>query len=330
MILSPEEAEARVAALLGGGVVEQEVPAPPAYRFIRPFAEAANDYVELIINEEGRWLFGIEQLDAMVRGVGRGELCYVTGRPHSGKTQLVLQSIANNPDKHCLVFTLDEVDSLLLAKLVSMTRSIDNETLEQRIKERNKDIIDLTKHVAAHDFGNLIVIDQPLTFRQMQDALTEAQQYWQADCDSVVIDFLEQLPGSGDFEGVAAKSTQLKQWCKRNDVPLICLHQAGRSSGPRGQAAGMEAMRYGGEHDAMFVLEVFRKRDDESLDAFQRQQEENTVTVNVAKNKRPPCKVGEIDLFIHPKFGYIRPIKDGDKHVPGTKLTAAQAAALRS
>ena len=140
---------------------------PRKYRYIRPFSDAAEDLIDICQNTDGRWMFGIQSIDAMTRGLGRGELMYVTGRAHSGKTQLCLQSIANNPNAHVMLFTPDEVDVLVLSKLVSIVRGIDGEQLEHRIRNNDAHTIDIVRRCAADDFRNMIVIDQSLTFDQM-------------------------------------------------------------------------------------------------------------------------------------------------------------------
>jgi hypothetical protein len=85
-------------------------------------------------------------------------------------------------------------------------------------------------------------------------------------------------------------------------------------------------MRYGGETEAIMVLEVYRRRDDESLDEVDRRRFANSVTVSVAKNKRPPSKRGEVDLYIHPENGSIRPLRDEDMLTFGVPVTTAEDA----
>ncbi len=296
----------------------------PVYRHIRPFKQAAENLVQFLQNKDGRWMFGVKELDAMIRGVGRGELMYVTGRAHSGKTQLVLQSIANNPDARVLLFTPDEVAELVLSKLVSMTHDIDGEELEQRIKQGDPEIVTLVNSIAEDTYANLLVIDDSLTFDQMTTALNEAEDFWGGPADVVIIDFLELLPGDGEHGGVTAKSQELKRWTKNAGVPMVCLHQSSRSGGPRGQAAGMSGMRYGGETEAIFVVEVFRKREDVSLDDDDKARHQNTISFNVAKNKRPPSLTGEYDLHIHPRTGRVRSLNPGE----GMSVVEARAAEL--
>ncbi len=48
-------------------------------------------------------------------------------------------------------------------------------------------------------------------------------------------------------------------------------------------------MRYGGENEATYVVEVFRKCQDETLDAYEREAEQNSITVGVFR-VHPPAQ----------------------------------------
>lgn len=284
-----------------------------SYSYIQPFASAADSLIEVVTNIEGRWMFGIPEIDQLVRGLGNGELMYVTGVSHSGKTQVILQGLANNPDARVIFFTPDEVDSLILTKLVGITNGISGEDLEHRIKLGDEQALEVVRRVASETFKNLIVVDDALTFEQMSVAVAEAEDMWGAPAQLVIIDFLELLPGDGEgSEGVAWKSQELKRWTKVCNVPTLCIHQASRTSGKRGQGRGMEGMRYGGENDAIFVLEVYRKADDKDLEEIERDRLRDTVTVDVVKNKRPPCKKGSNDLYLDPDCGAVRSLRPSD------------------
>lgn len=295
--------------------VEQEIEAISAkYQYVRPFTLAAKGYLDLVTNPEGRFMLGLQDVDAKTRGFGRGELIYITGRAHSGKTQVVMNALNNNPQAKVIFFTPDEVKELILAKLVALRYGVSAEDVERLVKLGDEQMIRLI-HQTTEVFRNLIVIDDSLTLQQMRVAVEEARDLWGHHGDAVVIDFLELIPGEADSTGVAQKSQDLKRWTKEVDLPVICLHQASRSSGDRGKAAGMGAMRYGGESEAIFVLEVYRKRENPDLTEHERALEANSVTINVAKNKRPPCHTGEVDYFLDPDTGLIRPFQPDDRTV---------------
>lgn len=326
-ILSLDDIKAAIAVRQTEEQVVEVEEAKKKYQYVRPFTSAAEGLIDYAQNPAGRFMLGIRDIDAMTRGFGKGELTYITGRAHSGKTQLLLQAISNSPSTRVVLFTPDEVAELVLSKLVAMHYNISAEDVEARIKEGDQNTIDMVRRAAAHDFRNLIVVDDSLTLNQMGRALEEAEDWWGAKAEVVIIDFLELIPGEDNGpEGVNAKSQALKRATKHWDVPVLCLHQASRSSGPRGKAAGMGAMRYGGETEAIMVLEVYRRRDDETLDEIDRRRYANSITVSVAKNKRPPSKRGEVDLYIHPEHGTIRPLRDEDLLTFGVPVTTADDA----
>lgn len=241
--------------------------------------------------------------------------------------QLLLQAVCNNPDKRILWITPDEVSEMVLAKLIAMSKGINAEDIEKRIKAGDADTLRMVRHVAAHDFKNLLVVDDSVSLGKMTKALQEAEDWWGSPADLVVFDFLELLEGDNDdASGLSSKSQRLKRWTKENDVPVICIHQASRTSSARGTSAGMESMRYGGETEAIAVLVVYRKRDNEAMDEWDRNRHAHTLTVHLAKNKRPPSKLGEVDLFIDPNTGAIRPLKDDDLLAMGVPLRTAEQA----
>lgn len=310
------------------GHMEDALEVAQMYRHVKPLTLAADGLIEYMSNPEGRFMSGITELDAMTRGFGRGELCLTIGRPHSGKTQLILNMMINNlRNKRIILFTPDEVSELVLSKLVSIKYGINAEEIEKRVKEGDRATVDLVKKAAAVDFRNLIVIDESLSFRGMTDAFNEAQDYWGESCDLVVVDYLELLPGDLEGgEGVVAKAQGMKRWTKNANVPVVCLHQASRSSGARGQAAGMSAARFGGEAESIFMIEVFRKREDEAMDDFDRRRHANTLSINLAKNKRPPSKVGMFDVFLDPATGLVRALQPDDMIATGVPVSTIEDA----
>lgn len=324
-VLSLDEIQARIADRRQGEVVAEATAIQQKYRWVKPLASAAEGLIEVIQNAEGRFMLGLPDVDAMTRGFGRGELAYVTGRAHSGKTQILLNAIVNNPSAHVIVFTPDEVAELVLSKLVSIRHNINAEILESRIKAGDQGALELVRR-SAQDFRNLLVIDDSLRLQEMTDAVNEAQDFWGERVDAIIYDFLELLPGESDADGVSSKSKALKRWTKHVDAPVLCVHQSAKSIAPRGQSAGMDAMRYGGDTEAIFVLEVFRKRDDVTMDDFDRRRHANTVTVNVAKNKRPPSHTGVVDLYLHPDTGFVRRLEPDDMVTLGVPVSTVEAA----
>ncbi len=327
VVLSLEQIQASIKERTQEDHAEAAEQAERRYRYVKPLTSAADGLIEYMSNPEGRFMTGITELDAMTRGFGRAELAMVTGRAHSGKTQILLNAIVNNPTKRIVLFTPDEVSELVLSKLVSIKHGINAEDVEKRVKAGDQQVIDLVKRAASHDFRNLIVVDDSLTLKQCADALAECEDHWGSPAELAIFDYLELIPGEdGAGSDVIHKAQSLKRFTKHANIPVICLHQASRSSGNRGQAAGMGAMRYGGEAESIFVIECFRKREDEQLDDFDRRRHANTLSINLAKNKRPPSKVGLFDVFMDPATGAVRALQPDDMVVAGVPVTTVEGA----
>jgi replicative DNA helicase len=323
-VLTAEQIKARIQERQNGeAATQRELDAADAaarYKYVRPLSVAADGLIDFITNPDGRMMLGVSDVDAMMRGAAKGEMVFVAGRAHSGKTQLVLNAIVNNPEKRGIFFTPDEVSELVLSKLVSIRHGVNAEDVEKRIREGDDYTKDLVRRAASKDFANLVVIDETLSIDEMTQAVNEAQDYWGETVDYVVYDFLELLPGDGDAQGVSNKSKALKRWLKHIGAVGFIIHQSSKSNAPRGKSGGLDGMRYGGDTEAIFVLEVYRKSDDGDLDDFDRRRHANTVTVNLCKNKRPPSKKGEVDLYLDPATGFIRRLDPEDMVVMGTKL----------
>jgi replicative DNA helicase len=309
--LTLEQIRASIAERQQAETVEQT----SRLHYVKPLSVAAEALIDVFQNPEGRFMFGIRPLDVMLRGVGKGELCLIVGRAHSGKSALALQAVVNNPNAKVLWFQWDESALLLLAKLCSVVTGTNGEKIEQAVRSGDAATIESIRRIATQTFRNLVVIDEPLGLEDMGIALCEAEQWWSkhnddAVVDAVILDFLELLPGDQDATGVDAKVKGLKRWGKVHNVPLLCIHQANRSAGHRGKTIGMDSAKFGGDAEATMVLGVSRRRDDPELDPADFERVKDQITINVDKNKRPGGKRGAVDFYLDPDTGGIFPLDD--------------------
>lgn len=292
------------------------------YRFVRPLSEAADSLIDFMQNSDGRLMLGLPEIDLLTRGFGPGELIYITGYTHSGKTQVALTAIVNNRDRRFVVFTMDEPVELVLTKLVCARTGSNAERLEERIKANDAEAIARVRRIAAEDFSNVIVIDQSMTLDKMSAAIKEAEDYWGAPVDCAMIDYLE-LMGNAEGVDVEEASQKLKGWVMSHDFPTICLHQGSRGNSAGGQRLTLRSMKYAGEQEAIMVLGVRRKRDDEDLDDYERLREANTVEISILKNKRPPSKIGESTFYMEPASGLVLPLSHRPEALTGVAAVRA-------
>lgn len=318
---------ARIAAYQESAARAQVRAVESQYMYVRPLLGAANDLIDWMANIERRLMFGLPEIDAALRGIARGELAYLTGKAHAGKTQVVLHMVCANPELRILYFTPDEVDNLVVAKLVALVHGLNAEELERRVRSGDRRVHNLIRATTTDAFPQLAVVDQALSFDQMSVALHEHEDYWGGACDVVVVDYLDLLPGGADFNSTKTKSVHLKRWVKRHRVAGVCIHQPKRGGAWRGQTIGMDDLNQAGETEATFVLGVFRKREDAEADEMYRRTHRDTVSIHVDKNKRPPNHTGTYDYHLDPETGRIRQLRPEDFVVPGVPVPSASVAA---
>ena len=242
-----------------------------------------------------------------------------SGNSHAGKTQLINSAICNNRDRRILFFSMDDPAEMILIKLTCMQQGVDAETLERHIRDDEQDGRKALRRAATSDFSKLIVVDESMGLGALTKAVEEATDYWGAPPECVFIDYLQSLEGNGSSDdedgGVRQKIQGIKRWVKNKPFPTVVVHQNTRSKGGPGARITMTSGAYGGEQQSTMLIGVRRKRDDEDLDQWERDQNENTVTLHIVKNKRPPCKVTPIDgvdFFMSPTTGAIRLLRDED------------------
>ena len=279
--------------------------------------------VGFIRNPTERWYLGFPEFDLATRGVGRGEVLMVLGRSHTGKSQILLNSIVwnlvNHHDNHAVIFSLDEPRELVLMKMFCLLKGRSSEDVEDAIKAGDKDTLSDLERAATQELSRVAIVDEAIHLDEMARVLDEARAWWGADPNFCMIDYLELLPGGdSDAAGVTGKAQAVKRWAKEQRVPLGLVHQSGRGSSPPGQAAGLYGGRYGGEQEAIFVLEVYRKKDRGDLSHWETQYHENSVNMNLCKNKRT-AKLLDQTYYMDPVCGHVHPYHE--ELIPDTTRT---------
>jgi replicative DNA helicase len=331
--LADDTIKARLAALVDGGAAslgEVGVPTSALASPIRSLADAAENLVKTLKMDTGISL-GLSRIDVLTRGFLPTDLVVVTGFTHSGKTQLILTMILNNPDKHILFVSLDDPIEMILAKLIAMETGEPAEELERRIRAGDERAVQLVRDAARERFSNLLVVDDVIGLNAIQNAVAEAESRWGAPCDALILDYVELIPGGvseDEHSSVKRKMNDLKGMAKHAKYPIVALHQGTRLNAQPGQPITITSLGYSGEQQATIIIGARRKKMDAKLDQAERPFHEKTITVHVVKNKRPGGKLthyfGE-DFHMTPETGRIRPLKDADYRTENSAAAAAEA-----
>jgi replicative DNA helicase len=278
--------------------------------------------IGFIRNPAERWYLGFPEIDLATRGVGKGEVLLVVGRSHTGKSQILLNSIVtnlvNDPNAHVVIFSMDEPRELVAMKLFCLLQGRSSTDVEEAIKAGDRNVLDALGLASERELSRVAIIDESMSLEAMSAAMDEAREWWGANPSFCMIDYLElMVGGDADATGVTSKAQALKRWAKTERVPVGLVHQAGRTAGERGKAAGIHAGRYGGEQEAIFVIEVYRKKDQTDLSDWETKYHANSINMNICKNKRT-ARLLDQTYYLDPECGHVHPyweelIPDGNQ-----------------
>lgn len=324
-----------------------------AYAHYKPLVEAADEFIRWAERPQDRVYTGIPSLDKAMRGTGPGEVTLIQGFTHSGKTLVATELLLNNPHINIVLFTPDETRPLVLTKLASARHGVDIRALERRIQDDDNTARTLLIDTAK-EFGKLAVFDESVTVTDMSRMMDEVRHATQEQVKAVIFDYAALLEGAED---VKAKLTALKAWGKRENVAMFVIHQASRTSGSAGKKMSIDSGEYGGEQQATHVIGVRRKKyahyaqiasleekianasNPTAIESYHSRikelrevlipQDENTITISLVKNKRPPCElVDDEDYLIDSDTGKLR--RQEAHHNQYGHMVRTTKAALRS
>jgi len=285
-------------------------------------SKVVENLIGFIRNPAERWYLGFPEIDLATRGVGKGEVLLVVGRSHTGKSQILLNSIVtnlvNDPNAHIVIFSMDEPRELVAMKLFCLLQGRSSTDVEEAIKAGDSNVLDALGLASERELSRVAIIDESMSLEGMSAAMDEAREWWGANPSFCMIDYLElMVGGDADATGVTSKAQALKRWAKTERVPVGLVHQAGRTAGERGKAAGIHAGRYGGEQEAIFVMEVYRKKDQTDLSDWETRYHANSINMNICKNKRT-ARLLDQTYYLDPECGHVHPyweelIPDGNQ-----------------
>ena len=224
-------------------------------------------------------LYGLPQIDAWTRGMHRGELIIIAGRPSVGKSSLATQIAAKASMSAKVVFySLEMKSSQVVRKAAcSLTGKTPDELMwdeeaHNKIKQMNLFVCD-----------NLIQ-----TVNAVYESASKLKE--SIGLDLVVIDYLQLLKTEGKFQTreqeISEITRQLKLMARELDVPVLALSQLSRDSEKRGGRPRLSDLRGSGsiEQDADVVFLIHKGTNTELILAKQRDGATGIIEVDFQKN----------------------------------------------
>jgi len=302
--LSAEEAQARVErARVDSTNSPLESP-----RASSPDLPSCLEIAERLILDAGdmssRWSLGIHQIDeALDGGIKPREMLVIAGKAHTGKTVLVVNAVAKNPNSLVMWMSPDEPDLMVLSKILSIRLDMNPREVYDLARKGDEKILKAIRHQSETALRNIRIVDRASISKYQQslrrtenievDTVTAidhmlstwVEEEYGRKADVFVWDFASQLDGI-DLGDDPSKIAALKQIGMKNEAATIVIHQASRGSGNRGAALGIESGRYGGEDLAHFMITVWRPHEEDNLDPEEKAELEKVFGIALVKNKR--------------------------------------------
>ena len=91
--LSEEEVDARLAG------VDLDLLGEQQYKWFRPTSAAVDEWVDYAQRGDNCYYMGLTDIDQKMRGIWPSDVLVVTGRAHSGKSAVILSSMATNASR---------------------------------------------------------------------------------------------------------------------------------------------------------------------------------------------------------------------------------------
>lgn len=305
-----------------------------AFKYYRPLENAANEFISWAENPQNRIYTGVRVFDEAMRGTAPGELTVIQGFTHSGKTLFATEILINNPHVPFTLYTPDETRPLVLTKLTTAVNGVSARELEQRIQKDDEEARQLLIKT-ARAYSKLAIFDESVTLIEMSRMYDEVTDAMGEPPKAFMFDYAKLLKG---YDDVDAAITALKSWGKDHNLPGFVLHQASRTSGSHGRKMEIDSGAYGGEQQATHVIGVRRKKyqhiaainalEEKLANTTNHNQEalyeakireirdillpmdEDTITVSLVKNKRPPCDlIDDQDFKIDTRTGRMTAVR---------------------
>lgn len=242
---------------------------------------------------------GFTDLDRLLGGLQKSDLCIVAGRPGMGKTSWLL-SVALNAARaikgRIAIFSMEMSNEQIVQRLVSSETGISTHVLRQgQLQER-----DWTLFVQATGSlsGLRIYLDDTPALSPVQMRTKCRRLYNEYGLDLIMVDYLQLMSsGTGRQENrvqeISFISRHLKQIARELNVPVLAAAQLSRAVEQRqDKRPQLSDLRESGsiEQDADVVMFIYR---DEVYN--EETERKNQADVIVAKHRNGPT--GTVTLY---------------------------------
>jgi len=260
---------------------------------------------------------GFTELDNKLSGLQPSDMIILAARPSVGKTAFALNIAANAAlqGKSALLFSLEMAKEQLVQRLLCMVGRVDSDRLRKGFLAKNE--FPKVQEAAAKLEKANIFIDESAGLTPLELRSKARRHASQHPLDLIIIDYMQLMHVSSRTENrqneISIISRSIKGLARELSVPIVTLSQLSREAEKDDRGIPKLAhLRESGaiEQDADVVLILARPP------ATEREERENVIIVNVAKQRNGPT--GRFELLFRTNIQRFENLAPGrmDEHVP--------------
>lgn len=267
---------------------------------------------------------GFTELDAKLSGLQPSDMIILAARPSVGKTAFALNIAANAAmdGKAVLLFSLEMAKEQLVQRLLCMVGRVDSDRLRKGFLAKNE--FPKVQQAAAKLVNAKIFIDESAGLTPLELRSKARRQSSQHKLDLIIIDYMQLMHVSSRTENrqneISIISRSIKGLARELSIPIVTLSQLSREAEKDDRGIPKLAhLRESGaiEQDADVVMILARPP------ATEREERENIIIVNVAKQRNGPT--GRFELLFKTniqRFENLAPGRVDGQTPPGTAFSA--------
>jgi len=206
---------------------------------------------------------GWESIDPLILGgIAPGEVFYILGRSHTGKSMFLLNVIRNNQASPSILFTIEMPEHQAITRLTAMVMAQDHDLIQRQM--RNNHLAWEANPLLNYD---TFIVDDSVSFAAMTEVIEKIkhdyfEELWPR---FVCLDYLELVRTDGSrkegYERAEVLARDLKAWSKAMQLPVFVVHQSNMTR-KRWESVDENSARGAGYTEADVVMGVWHPASD--------------------------------------------------------------------
>ena len=275
---------------------------------VEEFIDAEAGLKELVtLLDKGQIHTGFATLDAGLRYTRKTEVVFIAAYAGVAKTFFAGEIALYNAivqKKNVIFFSMEMTAGSLYERLIASLYGKKTWEIEQMIRNGDPEVFKIREILGKR----LYVVDtNNLSTEDIKDRVRVANaRVFDTPTDLIIIDYLQYMKGTGDFEGISQTAKDIKGLAKEMDLTVYCLSQLSRQGCPWIRP-NMKDLKGSGDIEASgdTILGLWRPAKDPQLPLEERDRLRNQIMLGVEKHRRG-CELDSIEMEFIPEKTRIR------------------------